>query len=234
MNESTPTKTLLIEAAEISRSDAKTQRVLLQNSSLSIHSSDRIGLIGPSGSGKSTLLRALAILDRCNSGEIRFQGQLIQDDAVPRFRRQVVYLPQRASFVASTVRENLRIPFQLSSSQTEFDEAKAISLLSQFGRSPDLLEQQVSELSGGEQQIVALVRTISLDPLVILFDEPTASLDAASADQFEQMVNQWHSEDQARALIWTSHDHTQVDRMSSRVIEIQEGRIISASPEALS
>ena len=129
---------------------------------MSIRPGDRIGLVGPSGSGKSSLLRAIAMLDQCDSGEVRYDGELICNDAVPGFRRRVAYLPQRPSFVLGTVRENLQLPFRFTSAKVPFDQSLVDLWLHRLAASTDLLNQPVSQLSGGQQQIVALVRAIQL------------------------------------------------------------------------
>ncbi|MFK8113304.1 MAG: ATP-binding cassette domain-containing protein [Rubripirellula sp.] len=228
------THSMLIQIDDLTRRTTQrndVSRVLLDDVSLEIDEGQRIGLVGRSGSGKSCLMRAIAMLDRCESGEVRFRGERIVGDRVPSYRRQVVYLPQRPAFVLSSVRQNLEAPFRLSIAETELDETRILGWLSDLGRSPDLLEQSVEQLSGGEQQVIALLRALSVSPTVILFDEPTASLDAVTGKQFENLVEGWIREDLSRSILWTSHDEDQIQRMTSQTLRMNDGRLLGATDE---
>lgn len=226
-------QTTLIEIRDLTRRDAKTKRLLLDNVNLSISSGQRIGLVGPSGSGKSSLLRAIARLDRCDAGDVRFDGKSILRDAVPAYRRQVIYLPQRPAFVAGTVRENLELPFHFAAATKPFDETRVHHWLGDLAKSQEFLSQSVDRLSGGEQQIVALIRAIALSPQVLLLDEPTASLDSEATQRFEELVLTWCESNQSgplRALVWTSHDASQIRRMTTRRIAMGRG-VLTAEGE---
>ena len=218
----------LIQIRDVSRRDTKTDRLLLNHVNLCIGEGERIGLVGPTGSGKSSLLRTIAKLDRADSGDVLFRNQTVSKDAIPTYRRKTIYLPQRPSFVAGTVRENLQLPFRLAAAVDGFDEQTAIDWLGEFARPQSMLGESVEKLSGGEQQIVALIRAIILSPQVLLLDEPTASLDAAATERLEKLVLAWHNEpeptsERGRALVWTSHDLDQVRRMTTRIATIRGG-----------
>jgi putative ABC transport system ATP-binding protein len=212
----------LIRIRDLTRR-ASSGRLLLDRIGLDVACGQRIGLIGPSGSGKSSLLRSIAMLDRCESGEVSYCGAVIRNDQVPGYRRQVIYVPQRPAFAVGSVRHNLQMPFQWAASQSQYDESCVIVWLQQLERSADLLDQPIDQLSGGEQQMVALVRALSLRPRALLLDEPTASLDATAAKQFEDLVNVWQTEDGERTFVWTSHDWEQVRRMTTRVLSMRSG-----------
>ena len=226
-------QTTLIQVRDLTRRDAKTKRLLLDKVNLVICGGQRIGLVGPSGSGKSSLLRAIAKLDRCDSGEVRFGGNPVCRDSVPAYRRQVVYLPQRPAFAAGTVRENLELPFHFAAATETFDETRVHRWLGDLDKSQELLSQPVDQLSGGEQQIVALIRAIALSPQVLLLDEPTASLDSEATQRFEDLVLAWHEENESsvnRAFVWTSHNANQIQRMTTRRITIAGG-VLGAEDE---
>lgn len=219
-------QTTLIQIRDLTRRDAKTNRLLLDKVNLSIRGGQRIGLVGPSGSGKSSLLRAIAKLDRCDGGEVRFDGETICKGAVPTYRRQVIFLPQRPAFVSGTVRDNLELPFRFDAANAKFDQSRVDRWLGDLAKSRELLSQPVDQLSGGEQQIVALIRAISLSPQVLLFDEPTASLDSAATQRYEELVLAWYQESESnplRAFVWTSHDADQIQRMTTRRVEMSDG-----------
>jgi putative ABC transport system ATP-binding protein len=91
------------------------------------------------------------------------------------------------------------------------------------GRAPDFLDKLASDLSGGEAQIAALVRVLQLAPDVLLLDEPTASLDPASARSIEALVSAWFDADAERACIWVSHDLEQARRVATRHLTMNAG-----------
>ena len=211
-------------------------RVILDRIDMTIDPGERIGLMGISGSGKSSLLRAIARLDQCDEGSVVFRGDVVAGDLVPPFRRQVIYLPQRPSLLAGTVRENLQIPFRLSVSQHQYDESVVVGLLSDLKKPLELLDQSAESLSGGEQQIVAMIRAILLRPIILLLDEPSASLDPNTTAQLERLVLTWQQQCEdgcspSRALIWTSHDADQISRMTTRVLRMDSGRLLSEEDE---
>jgi putative ABC transport system ATP-binding protein len=227
---------ILIQACGLTRQDAKTNRLLLDHANLTLRAGDRVGLVGPTGCGKSSLLRAITKLDRCDSGEVLYRGESICKDAVPAFRRRVIYLPQRSAFVAGTVRENLERPFQLEASESQFDPERAEHWLNDLANAHGILDQSAESLSGGQQQIVALVRAIALEPQVLLLDEPTAALDPELTARFEQRVMSWQEEcgdepDAKHALVWTSHDADQIRRMTTRTVQMRDGVLATESED---
>ncbi len=132
------------------------------------------------------------------------------------------------------MRENLQIPFRLAASQQQYDESMVVELLSDLEKPTEMLDQSAESLSGGEQQIVALIRAILLRPIILLLDEPSASLDPNTTGQLERLVMKWQqqSEDASsppRALIWTSHNADQILRMTTRVLRIDHGLLQSGA-----
>lgn len=201
--------------------------VLLEDVALQIPAGSATAIVGPPGSGKSLLLRALGLLDPLQGGEVRFRGEAIDDGDVPAFRRQVLYVQQQPVLIEGTVRENLQLPFALGPAPgPRFDEARIAERLSAVGREAAFLERTVDDLSGGERQIVALLRAIQLDPMVLLLDEPTSSLDADTTTAVERMIEDWKQGDTQRALVVVTHTPEQAARLSNRTLHINEGRII--------
>ena len=169
-----------IEAAGIGRRDRKSGGWLIRDVSVSVDFGDRLGVLGPSGAGKTVLLRAMALLDPLDEGSIRWHGRAVRGEAVPGYRKQVIYLHQRPALLDGTVEDNLRHPFTLGAHRDRaFDAGRAEDLLARLGRERGFLAKSSRDLSGGEAQLVGLVRALQLDPAVLLLDEPTASLDPA-------------------------------------------------------
>lgn len=217
----------LLQAKSIGRYVSSSNRWLLRDASITVCGGDAIAVVGASGSGKTLLLRALAMLDPIDEGEIIWRGNSIAARDVPGFRRQVIYLHQRPALLEGTVEESLRMPFQFQIHvNSAFNRVYASSLLSSVGRDGTFLSRQTHDLSGGEAQIVALIRALQLNPSVLLLDEPTASLDGASTEVIEQFVLKWHNECQLeRALVWVTHNREQAGRIANRMVEMDSGRL---------
>jgi putative ABC transport system ATP-binding protein len=218
-----------IRVDAIGRRDPKTGEWLIRDVSLVIDFGERLGVMGPSGAGKTVLLRALAMLDPVDEGAVRWQGDQVLGPAIPRYRSQVMYLHQRPALFDGTIEDNLRQPFGLEVHRARaFRRARAVELLEALGRDASFLDKASRELSGGEAQLVALVRAIQLDPAVLLLDEPTASLDPTTAQSAEDLLNQWIGESPgAHALVWVSHDHDQTLRMTDSRIHLRSGHLVS-------
>ena len=200
---------------------------LLEDACLVVPPGDRLAIVGPSGAGKTVLLRALAMLDPLDAGAIRWRGRSIAGDEVPSFRKEVVYLHQRPALLDGTVEADLRHPFSLKAHRDKrYDGERALGLLGRLGRDASFLAKSSRDLSGGEAQVVALLRSILLDPAILLLDEPTASIDGDAARVVEGLVDRWLAEGRGeRALIWVSHDLDQARRMAGRALAMQSGRL---------
>ena len=215
----------LLAAQEIGR---QTQQGvwLLKGINLEICAGDQLSLIGKAGSGKSLLLRALALLDSCNEGMLRWEDAPILPREIPQFRSRVAYLPQKPAIWGHSVEDSLRSPFELKVHQAKnFDRPALVQRLALVGRDETFLEKQVSNMSGGEAQITALLRTLQLDPSVLLLDEPTASLDPQTTAQVEHLISAWCEEDTRRAFLWVSHDLELAQRLGRRQLKMEAGRL---------
>ena len=217
----------IVEVQGIGRRDPKGDGWLIREVSLAINPGDRLAIVGQTGAGKTVLLRALALLDPLDTGSIHLRGQAVRGESVPIYRTQVAYLHQRPALLEGDVEENLRLPFTLRVHHGKtFDRARAVELLQDVGRTATFLEKSSGDLSGGEAQIVALLRAIQLDPAVLLLDEPTASLDAASARAVEGLLDRWFLAAHGRnALVWVSHDPDQADRVARRHLRMHAGQL---------
>jgi UDP-glucose/iron transport system ATP-binding protein len=217
----------LLKACSLGRRKPGSQDWLLRGLDLEVCPGDRLALLGPSGSGKTVLLRAIAMLDPVEEGTIRFRGRAIPCDAIPSYRSEVVYLHQRPSLLDGSVGTNLEHPYSLNVHRTKrFDRNRIVDLLGGLGRDESFLDKSSRDLSGGEAQIVALLRAIQLDPAILLLDEPTASLDQGAVHAIEDLLRRWLEEDsEGRAVVWTSHDPEQARRVSTRRLAMRAGRL---------
>ena len=219
----------LIEARGVCRRVPVKTDWLLRDISLTLSGGDRIALTGPAGSGKTLLLRALAQLDPIEAGHVLWRGQSLVPAAIPAYRSQVTYLHQRSTLLAGTVEENLHWPFTLRVFRArQFDRGRVLDFLAVVGRDASFLDKSDRDLSGGERQIVALLRAVQLDPVVLLLDEPTSALDKDTRTAVESLVDDWQRQlPQQRAYMWVTHDAEQATRVGQRIGSMRGGQLIT-------
>lgn len=192
---------------------------ILEGASLAIAPGERVVLTGPSGSGKSTLLRCMVLLEPAD-GTVRLDGEPVGAEAVRRLRRRVGYLAQRPVGIADTIARNLAFPREVSEDALDPDTQR--KLLERLGLGGLDLDRRFDALSGGEQERIALVRTLSARPEVLLLDEPTASLDADNVGAVTGLLAAWAQEDDRRALLWVSHHAHEIDELATRSVTLEE------------
>jgi thiamine transport system ATP-binding protein len=198
---------------------------------LSVGDGEIVALMGPSGSGKSTLLRVIAGLQRPDGGDVRWDGGSILD--VPAYRRRFGMMFQDyALFPHRTVEQNVAFGLrmqQLPAEEIERRAAEALGLVGLSGYGP----RPVSTLSGGEQQRVALARTLAPRPRLILLDEPLGALDRALRERLVDEMRQIFEEIGATAL-YVTHDRDEAFAIADRVAVIDGGIIIGdGTPDEL-
>ncbi len=198
------------------------ERWLWRSVNFDLFEHDRLGLVGPSGIGKTLLMRNLVLLDPVQQGQVLFDGKTSATWSLPIYRTKVMYLSQRATVFEGTVQDNLQQVFELAVYRhRRFDCAQIIDWLDQLGRRSDFLRLQAPQLSGGETQILALLRVLQLAPQVLLLDEPTASLDPDTTTRVESLITNWLRQPH-RACLLTSHDREQIRRITNRQLRLEE------------
>jgi putative ABC transport system ATP-binding protein len=215
----------ILEACAIGRQATRSEQWLIRDINLKVCPGNRLAIVGPSGSGKSVLLRALCLLDPLDAGSILWNTKSIQHSNVPEFRGHVMYLRQQPSLLEGNVEDNLRQPYFLKAHRDkQFDADKIVRLLQRLDRDESFLRKQCSTLSGGESQIVALLRAIQLEPNLLLLDEPTSALDSDTTALVERLASLWMQElPDSRASVWVSHDESQAERVADSVFRIDRG-----------
>ena len=186
---------------------------------VAVHPGDRLSVRGASGAGKTLLLRALAGLDALDEGDLLTEGEPVS--SLPQHRAAVAHVAQRPALFDGTVRDNLQAPFAFAVRDgAAYDEARALALLDRLGRDAGMLDQSVDGLSGGEAQTVGLLRALLTAPSMLLLDEPTAGLDPERAEAVEAAVADFLADAPSHAAVWTSHDAAQLDRVTTRSLDL--------------
>ncbi len=177
--------------------------------SLEICGRQCLGLQGASGSGKTLLLRAIADLDP-HGGSLRFGNMLCAEVPAPLWRKSVALLPAESSWWQDTVEEHFH----------DFS-SLAPGSLNHLGFDFEVGSWQISRLSTGEKQRLAILRLLENGPGALLLDEPTASLDAANITKVEQLLLEYGRTNNA-PLLWVSHDSEQLARVADRSLFMHE------------
>jgi len=200
---------------------------ILDDVSLEIPSKQTVAVMGPSGSGKSTLLGLMAGLDRPTAGSIRLDGMEItslSESQMARFRRvKIGYIFQSFHLIPTlTALENVLVPLELAGNIAAKDEANEILQTVGLGHR---VHHYPVQLSGGEQQRVAVARAFACRPPILLADEPTGNLDSLTGRHIMDLVLALHR-DYGTTLVLVTHDRG-IATLMHRVIALRDGRIES-------
>jgi len=200
----------------------KKEQLILDQVSFTIKSGSFTAVMGPSGAGKSSLLRVLNLLHSPSSGTMLYQGQAVADYDIRELRRQIGYVLQKPYLFGTTVRDNLAYPYQLLKQQPSWPEIK--QYLDKVNLPSTIIDKNNSELSGGEQQRIALVRSLLVKPKVLLLDEVTASLDESNAELIEQLVAAEQQLNKLTVLLIT-HSADQARRLADHIMYLVQGKV---------
>lgn len=213
------------EVCKFYRAGASSEVRALDGVSLSVERGAFAALTGPSGSGKTTLLALLGALDRVTRGQILFDGRDLgaaSDTALARLRRRAGFIFQDYALIANlSVWENITYPLiPRGVSRTERQE-RARALLARLGI-PDKFAARPRELSGGEQQRVAVARALVGEPEALFADEPTSNLDRASANALLAILRDFHA--RGGTIVVSTHDPHLV-ALATQVVELRGGKV---------
>jgi ABC-type lipoprotein export system ATPase subunit len=189
-----------------------------------------VAVVGPSGSGKSTFLHLLSAMDRPTDGNVRVGdwnlGSLDRSQQAEFRRTMIGIIFQQFHLVPTmTARENVALPLILAGEAPSSRRGKAAEALAMVGLG-DRLDHRPSELSGGEQQRVAVARALVTDPPLLLADEPTGNLDSDTGEQIIDLLETVHRE-QARTVMVVTHHFDEIEHVTERVLNLRDGRVVS-------
>ncbi len=205
--------------------EGPTRVVALDNVSLEVENGNFIAVMGPSGSGKSTLLNIIGGLDQLSSGEVILDGKRIDgydENALVEIRRgKIAYVFQQYHLLPSlTAMENVLMPLIFAGDGKKEKEAldilKRVGLEKRAGHKP-------SQLSGGEQQRVAIARTLVTSPELILADEPTGNMDQKTGNEILELFKELNAE--GRSIVMVTHS-PDIAKHAKEIIYLQDGHVI--------
>ncbi len=205
---------------------------ILRGISLDIAPGEAVGMVGPSGSGKSTLLMVLAGLESPSGGSVKVAGAeltKLDEDGLARFRRDHVGIVFQSFHLVPTMTalENVAVPLELAGRADAFERAEEeLKLVGLSHR----LDHYPGQLSGGEQQRVALARAVAGDPEILMADEPTGNLDAATGEQIVELMFDLHRR-RGTTMVLITHDN-ELAGMCDKVVRLKDGKVESVHPGA--
>jgi len=225
----------ILETREVSKryQMGETTVVALDCVSVAVAEGEFVALQGTSGSGKSTLLNLLGALDQPSSGEVVFDGRSLAPltkREMARYRRHSVgMIFQNFNLITSmTAAENIELALAFGGLAGREREARARELLERVGLG-ERAAHRPTELSGGEQQRVAVARALANRPRVLLADEPTGNLDSARAAELLALLRAMVEADRLTVLLVT-HDRDLAARFADRTVEMKDGKTVTGEP----
>ena len=193
-----------------------------------IYQGEKVVIIGPSGSGKSTFLRCLNLMEKPTSGNIVFKSRDIttaKSKEVDQIRQKMGMVFQHFNlFPHLTIKENITLaPVKLNLMSKEEADKKAMELLERVGLT-DKADAYPAQLSGGQKQRIAIVRSLAMNPEVMLFDEPTSALDPEMVGEVLELMKQLA--DDGMTMVVVTHEMGFAREVASRVLFMADGHIL--------
>ncbi|KPK83457.1 MAG: ABC transporter [Phycisphaerae bacterium SM23_33] len=198
----------------------------LSDMDLDVYQSEYLSVMGPSGSGKSTLFNMIGALDRPTAGTVTIAGVDLTSLSSLQLayirNRHIGYVFQDFNLIPSlTALRNVMLPLLFSGMSSEDAESRAVEVLTEVGLD-HRLHHRPHELSGGQQQRVAIARALSMNPTIMLADEPTGNLDLHTGEEIINILRGL-CDDHGVTVITATHDHKMLDK-SDRILWIKDGR----------
>lgn len=206
---------------------------VLRGVSYHVHQGEKIVIVGPSGSGKSTFLRCLNLLEIPTSGEIWFDGQLITDQKIniDKVREHMGMVFQNFNlFNNLSIMDNITLaPVKLKLMGKEEASENALKLLARVGLT-DKADAFPSQLSGGQKQRIAIVRSLAMNPRVMLFDEPTSALDPEMVGEVLDVMKELA--ESGMTMVVVTHEMGFAREVGTKVLFMDEGNIMEENTPA--
>ena len=219
-------KILRVENLKKIYGKGETRVVAVNDVSFEVEEGEFIAIIGPSGSGKTTILHTIAGLEKPTSGKVYFYDKNIFEMSKKELtilRRQKIGIIYQFYNLIPTlnVEENILLPIELDKKKVDKEKLRVIT---KFLNIDDRRKHLPNEISGGQQQKVAIGRALIINPTIILADEPTGNLDSKSSNEIIQLLKKANKE-YKQTIIMITHN-LEIAKLADRIIKIEDGRIV--------
>ena len=221
---------LIVEAVELKKIYmlGKIPVEALRGVNLKVESGDFLAVLGPSGSGKSTLLNLIGALDKPTAGKMLIDGvdiSTLNDNQLADLRRRIGFVFQFFNLIPRfTARDNVELSMSIGDMSKAERRKRAVDLLETVGLK-DRMNHKPAELSGGEQQRVAVARALANNPRFLLMDEPTGNIDSKTASEIMRLIKRLN-EEKGVTIIMVTHDQ-HLAREAKRIVQMFDGVITS-------
>lgn len=198
-------------------------KAILEDISVDIEKGDFLSIIGPSGSGKSTFLKLCCNLISPSNGRILYNHKNYLEYAPSELRKRIAYCFQIPYLFGKTVMDNLAFPFDIRSKKIDMHRIE--ELFSSFQMDMSFADKEIVNLSGGEKQRIALIRTLIFSPDILLLDEVTSSLDINNTLIVENVISKLNNS--GTTILWVTHNIEQSRKYANKLLEIEAGKVKS-------
>lgn len=198
-------------------------KTILRDMTIDINPGDYISIVGPSGSGKSTFLKLCCHLISPTEGKITYKGKSIMEHNPTELRKNIAYCFQTPYLFGETVLDNISFPYSIRGMKTDLKRAEELLIL--FNLDNDYLNKDVKNLSGGEKQRIALIRTLLFKPEILLLDEVTSALDIDNTVIVENVMKSLN--ENGTTILWVTHNLQQSRKNANKLLTIESGEIKS-------
>ncbi len=207
------------------------ERIVLDIKNLLIESNRIMCILGPNGSGKTTLMEILAFISTPSKGEILFKEKMVSFSSLDlvSIRQKVVLVQQKPILFTASVRKNVEYPLKIRKVKKDRRDKVVDDLLEMVGMY-EFRDAKAHKLSGGETQRVAIAQALACFPEVVLFDEPTSSVDVENQYIIERIIKDINREKKI-SVIFTTHDMIQASRIADEIVFLYDGQIANSIHE---
>lgn len=196
---------------------------ILKNINAHIEEGDYISIVGPSGSGKSTFLKLCNNLISPSSGSISYKGKDMLSYNPIELRKEISYCFQTPYLFGDKVIDNLHFPYEIRNKK--FDIKRAEYLCDLFNLHKKILDEKITNLSGGEKQRIALMRNLIFPSNILLLDEITSALDSENTLIIENIIYKLNNA--GTTILWITHNKEQSVKYANKLLTIEDGKVKS-------
>ncbi len=198
-------------------------KAIVSKMDFAVETGDYVSIVGPSGGGKSTFLKLCCHLISPTSGTILYKDKPILEYDPLELRKNIAYCFQTPHLFGKTVMDNFAFPYEMRKINPDIKRIEELLVI--FNLDSSCLERSIVNLSGGEKQRIALIRTLLFQPEILLLDEVTSALDEQNTATVEEVVKSFHGS--GSSVLWVTHNPEQSKKNANKVLTLEAGKIKS-------